>query len=366
MSEHEIIHLSRNPVKLLIWCVIGLACVWLIWNLFTTVLIFSLASLIAYLVTPAIAWLSARSFPLTRKKIPWSFSVLVTYFAIAGLFVAILLVFAPMIISQAETLAASSPQILQKIDDSMGKLQGWYLKLHIPQRIEDRLEVYGESVAEKVAPVISNVAANLAGGILKVVAAVVVLIAAFLVSLYIALEEKNIKRHFLEMFPHSWRSDTEELMHNVGHVVGAFIRGEIFLSLTVGIGSYAGLLLLRLFGVPFEYALLSATVVALLYPIPFIGVWAPRILVPLLAYFQPGGWFAAAAVFVVLTGFGLVVDNAVLPVVMGKGVGISPLMVLLVVFAGGELFGIWGLILSVPFAAVIRLIFFYLQKHVTI
>jgi len=320
----------------------------------------------AYLLSPVVAWLSSKNFPLTQKKIPWSFATLVVYFLAVGIFSALLLLLVPLLFAQIEQLASSFPIYLQNAENSFEKLKIWYVKLHIPPSVEANLKLFGKSILEKTIPVLSSIGVHLVGGMLDVVAAFFVFLSAFLVSLYIVLDEKNIKSHFLEIFPKSWQEDTEELMINVGHVVGAFIRGEIVVSFIAGAASYFALLLLKLAGIQFQYALLSGTLIAFLYPIPFIGVWLPRLLIPMLAYFQLGNGLFAILIFGALTGVGIVVDNVVLPAVMGKGVGISPLIVLLAIFAGGELFGIWGLILGVPAAAVLRLIFLYLQKRITI
>jgi predicted PurR-regulated permease PerM len=40
---------------------------------------------------------------------------------------------------------------------------------------------------------------------------------------------------------------------------------------------------------------------------------------------------------------------------MGESVGVSPMAVIFAIFAGGELFGVWGLVLAIPAAALIKL-----------
>lgn len=364
----DTITLSRNPIKLAIWGVILLCVLWLVGKIFTTVLIFSLALLIAYLVTPAVAWLSSKRLPGAkgRQLIPWPLATLIVYLLISGILIFLIAIFVPITITQANALGTSMPQYIHKVDDFFKSAELWREGLHISPETEANLEKYGSVLLGKTSPLVSTMAKSLANGILECFTALLIFIAAFIFSLYIVLEEKQIRKLFLDMFPQPWREDTEELLRNSGKVVGGFIRGILNLSVITGIFTYLALLPLKFFGISYDYSLLTAIAVALLYPIPFIGAWLPRFAGGLLAYLQTGNSIVAVWVFMIVSTVGLLSENFIFPLVMGKGIGVSPLMVLFAMFAGGELFGLWGLILSVPAVAIIRLLFFYIQKHVTI
>ncbi len=360
------VQLSRDPVKLLIWAVLISGVIWIAWSIVDTLLIFSLASLMAYLLAPAAYWFSRKKIPFIKKNLPWGISVFLAYLLAIGGISLIVFLIAPGVAAQTQSLISASPGYWKNIEDSFGKLRIWYHRLHISPLVQSSLKQYGAKAIEKISPAVSSFAAGLAGGIFKVFSALIIFLLAILVSLYILLDLENIKSYFFELFPGDWKTDTKNLSREVGHVVGGFIRGNIILSFVVAAASYIGLLILNLFGIHFHYALLAALVAGLMYPIPFLGFWIPRLLAPIVAFFQPGGWSAVISVFAVLTGIGLAVDYWLSPKILGGNVGISPLMVLLVVFAGGELLGIWGLLLAIPAAAILRLLFIYLRKRVTI
>jgi predicted PurR-regulated permease PerM len=63
--------------------------------------------------------------------------------------------------------------------------------------------------------------------------------------------------------------------------------------------------------------------------------------------------YVTVAIFIIAR----VADNVLVPKVMGESVGVSPIAVMFAVFAGGELFGLWGLILGIPAAALVRVLF---------
>lgn len=366
MNSGETIQLSKNPTKLVIWGILLLGAVWIVQKIFITVLIFSLALLLAYLITPAVIWICSIRFPKTKKTIPWALATLAIYAVLSAVLMVVIASVTPIIMAQVNALVMSAPLYLHKIDSFFSGLLILYHNTHFSPVMQSGLHKYGSILLEKTSPIISDTARKLTSGILEFFSAVLIFLSAFIFSLYIVLDQKHIKRLFLEMFPSHWHSDTESLLENVGKVVGYFIRGMLILSVMTGAGTYLAFLLLQLFGIHFEYALLAALFIGLLYPIPFVGTWGTRVAVPLLAYLQTGNPLVAIWVFIAVLGVGGLVDGFVLPVVLGKGIGISPLMVLFAVFAGGELFGFWGLILSIPAAAVIRLLFVYIQKHVSI
>ncbi|MEO6912479.1 MAG: AI-2E family transporter, partial [Candidatus Baltobacteraceae bacterium] len=73
----------------------------------------------------------------------------------------------------------------------------------------------------------------------------------------------------------------------------------------------------------------------------------------------PQGIWMVIWVQVIMFGMARVSDNILVPKIMGDSVGVSPIGVMFAVFAGGELFGLPGLILGIPAAALIKLLWKY-------
>jgi len=88
------------------------------------------------------------------------------------------------------------------------------------------------------------------------------------------------------------------------------------------------------------------------YAIPYLGIFAAVVVGILLGLLQ--GWQVAvwtAIVIVIVTKFA---DIVLVPKVMSESVGVSPMGIIFAVFAGGELFGLWGLILAIPATALFK------------
>ena len=73
----------------------------------------------------------------------------------------------------------------------------------------------------------------------------------------------------------------------------------------------------------------------------------------------PQGLFMVLSVQVIMFGMARISDNVLVPKIMGESVGVSPIGAMFAVFAGGELFGIPGLILGIPAAALIKIVWRY-------
>jgi predicted PurR-regulated permease PerM len=147
-------------------------------------------------------------------------------------------------------------------------------------------------------------------------------------------------------------------MNELVDVFGHFVSGQALLCAIVGAAVWVALAPTH-----FGFPLIVALICAIGYAIPFVGMIAAQIVAALLAVPQGTGMvvWVTVAIFVIAR----VADNILVPKVMAQSVGVSPITVMFAVFAGGELFGIPGLILGIPAAALIRVLFrYFVQPYV--
>jgi len=113
----------------------------------------------------------------------------------------------------------------------------------------------------------------------------------------------------------------------------------------------------------FRFALLVAVVCTLGYAVPFVGMLVAQVVAALLAIPQGTGMviWVTVAIFVISR----IADNILVPRIMARSVGVSPIAVMFAVFAGGELFGLPGLILGIPAAALLKVLFgYFVQPYI--
>jgi predicted PurR-regulated permease PerM len=138
-------------------------------------------------------------------------------------------------------------------------------------------------------------------------------------------------------------------------VFGHFVAGQALLCAIVGAAVW-----ILLFPSHFAFALLVAVICGLGYAIPFVGMIVAQVVAALLAIPQGTGMviWVTVAIFVVSR----VADNVLVPRIMAQSVGVSPITVMFAVFAGGELFGLPGLILGIPAAALLKVVLGYFVR----
>ena len=171
-----------------------------------------------------------------------------------------------------------------------------------------------------------------------------------ILSFYMLVDSQQTVRTFVRLFPRTERPRVEDACLRVTAKVSAWLGGQLLLAGIIG-GSAA--LALWLFGVPYFYVL--ALIAGVGEMVPVVG--------PLLA--------AIPAVAVALTvspalGLGVAVffflqqqfeNHVLVPKIMSRQVGVSPVIVISALLIGGSLLGIVGAILAVPSAAILQVLF---------
>lgn len=202
-----------------------------------------------------------------------------------------------------------------------------------------------ESVIQQELAAFSSEAVNITVNIFK---NVISLVSILVVSIYLLLDREKIENYGTSFFGEK-QERAKKTLRIIEDKLGAWLRGQILLSLLIGVLVYIGLLVLGI-----EAALPLAIIAAFLEVIPVIGpiiAAIPAVLIaltisPVSAGLVAGLYFAIQQ----LEG------HLVVPQVMKKAVGLNPLLVILAISVGGRLLGIGGALLAVPIAVVIQII----------
>jgi predicted PurR-regulated permease PerM len=164
--------------------------------------------------------------------------------------------------------------------------------------------------------------------------------------------------------PAEWRPDARAVASLGLRVFGQWLRGQVILGLTVGIATFAGLMLLSVTVDPVfgRFAIFLAVVAGVFELLPIIGPIlsaVPAILLALTAGVQPA--VAALLLYVIIQQ---VENNVLVPKIQGDAVELHPTVVMLALIVGGEIGGLLGAILALPIAAAARDVFRYVFHRV--
>lgn len=170
-------------------------------------------------------------------------------------------------------------------------------------------------------------------------------------TFFLLKDGRRIKKSFIAMLPNRYFEMAVGLLHKIDRQVGNYIRGQLLVSLCVGVLAAAALAILRV-----PYFLLIGVVAGLANMIPYFGPIVGGIPAVILNVVAKGRLGAALPVIAAFLMIRLIDDTLLSPNILGHSLHIHPLLVILVIFIGGEMFGVMGLLLCIPVTGVIKVI----------
>jgi predicted PurR-regulated permease PerM len=168
----------------------------------------------------------------------------------------------------------------------------------------------------------------------------------------------SIERSFFSLFPKQRRRELVRLIRDMDQALGNYVRGQFLVCMVIGVLAYIGYLIV---GVP--YALLLAAMVAVFNIIPYLGPIFGAIPALFVALFHS----PRMLVGVVLVNLAVQVleGNVISPQIVGRSLHLHPLAIIFALLVGGELGGVWGLILAVPVFAMGKVMLEHIVDHLT-
>jgi len=174
-------------------------------------------------------------------------------------------------------------------------------------------------------------------------------VTTLVLTFYFLRDSKIIKKTLLELFPFDCRKSVESTVLGLGKIFTDFLKGQLFVSILLGILQTSGLFLLKI-----PYAPLLGFLAGLLNIIPYFGPFIGAVPAVIAAFFiSPWRALMVALLFIVLQQ----IDNIILtPKIVEGQLEIHPVTTIIAVFLGGEFLGFFGILFGVPIYAAIRFI----------
>ena len=176
------------------------------------------------------------------------------------------------------------------------------------------------------------------------------------ISFYLAVQEDGIHNFLKTITPRDQREYVLNLWRRAQNKIGLWFQGQLLLVVIIGVLTYLGLALIGV-----EYALPLAVLAGLFELIPLFGPILAAIPAIALAFLADGVTTAllVAAFYVIVQQFE---NQLIYPLVVKKVVGVPAIIVIIALIAGGTLAGFFGMLLSVPIAAILMELFTDMQK----
>ncbi len=284
------------------------------------------AIFLAILCVPAVRWL--------QRRMPTVVAVLLVVVAVMGVLAGV----GAMIGGSVNEFTAALPQYQARLTDLLRSMAVW-LRGH-------RIDVSGDRLSSIVS--VSSVMGMMAGTLKTLAAAVSNVVMVLLILVFTLLEAAGL--------PAKVRSALGSPGADLGRFSVVMVEVQHYLGIKTAVSLVTGVLLggwLAILGV--DFALLWGLLAFLLNYIPNLGSIIAAVPPVILALIQlgPGRALLAAGGFVVVN---MVLGNVVEPQLMGRRLGLSPLVVFLSLVFWGWVWGPVGMLLSVPLTMVVKIL----------
>lgn len=280
------------------------------------------------LIFVAVIFMSALSPLVTRLerlKIPKSLAIALIYIVIIAIISAVVGFIVTPFVEQTAVLTNNLPKYLVTLIPESGFIDRTVLQQEFGNFSKNALEVS--------LTIFSNFLAFISIAVL---------------TFYLLLERDNLDKLIAQFFLGK-EERIKRTTRKIEEKLGAWMRGQIALTLIIGTASYIGLTLL---GVP--YALPLAILAGIMEVIPVIGPIISAIPAVMIAFLiSPVTAGLTALLYFIIQQLE---NHLVVPQVMKKAVGLNPLIVIIAVAIGGRLLGIAGALLAVPITVVAQII----------
>ena len=333
------------------WALLGLAVVaglvYLTWSVIS--MLFA-AAVFAWLLDGPVRALEARG--LSRQTACFAVGVGL----LAGL-VGVVLLIVPRVVGQVAELSVNIVPYVQRLSENIGPWTAMAearLGVHVPvdmeelgQQLPDLLKKISPDVRARVQEWLQTAAQSGLSFVLSLLSLSLLPLFTF----YLLRDWPELVAGIDGLVPGRWRPTVRALAAQIDERLSGFVRGQLTVAVVLGAVYAAGLLACGI-----DLAITVGFLGGALFLVPYIGTILAGTLAAVLALMEFGlDWHIVAAV-AVFAGGQLIEGTFLTPWLVGDRVGLHPMIVMVALIVGGNLLGIWGLVLAVPITAALAVV----------
>ncbi len=325
-----------------------------------------IAIIFAYIINPIVNYLE-------RKGVKRQFGVIIVYISAILIFGILIVSVIPKTINEVSNLLTSLPGMVDTLIREFNNfLSNVFAKFNIelpknfiniyketnpkvngnvetPQIVSNILDSIKGTINDLIVKVqgslmgsLSNVISKLYGFLTSAFRLVLIIIFSF----YFSVDKERFMLRVKKAIPNKHREDISYLTKNIDIALQQFIRGRMLMAIFVGLLTMIYLLVLRV-----DFAIIIGLITCVADIIPFIGPFlgcAPAVLFAFMDSPMKALW--VLILFVIVQW---VENNILAPKLIGDSTGLNPLVILISIIIGGGIFGVWGMVISVPLTSII-------------
>ncbi|MHC5248876.1 AI-2E family transporter [Enterococcus sp. LJL120] len=304
------------------------------------------AGFLYYLLNPVVELL--EKFHIKR-----TLAVVIMLLVLLGAIILILFSVIPSLINQLAQLSASLPSFIRQLETWVNDFASTPLMQNLD--LSSYLDQLNLSYGSIIQQFVSSLSSSLGSLVSAIASATVLIITVPFVLFYMLKDGKRFAPSIQKVFPEKRQTQIMELLGQLNKTLSNYISGQAIECLFVGTFTFLGYWLIGV-----DYAFLFGVIAGLTNLIPYLGPYiglAPAVVVTV--FDSP---IRALLCCVVVLIVQQVDGNVIYPNVIGKSLAIHPLTIILILLVAGNLAGLLGIFLGVPFYAICRTIVIFVIR----
>lgn len=314
-------------------------------RLATPLLMFLIAWLLALIIDPIAEW-------LTQYRVSRRISVPLIYVVLLTLLTVAVVALIPVTYTQLNAIMSNAPELLTSMIDFLSHLDaqlrsfGWRADLVAvlkPEALASQLGTMGATAVQQ--------SLGLAGSLATVVFNIIIVL---ILSYYMAVDGPQLYERIINLTPQAWRTEARTFGTIISQTFGGYMRAQILSSLLYVL---VNAVVMALFGL--KSITLTSIIISIVVLVPLVGGAAalvPPIVVA--SIHQPDSIVPFVVVMLVVQQ---ILFNMLLPRIVGRIVGLHPLLVFAALLIGSVIAGPWGILFGIPLAGVVASIANYFR-----
>jgi predicted PurR-regulated permease PerM len=326
----------------------------------SVLLILIFASVVALILNPPIK-------ALGRRGIPRGLGIPVMYLSVVALVAAVGVLLSGPVSGQVSNFQHNLPSIVSHANRDLANLQTFLdhhgVHIHIQKQGQTALQTLAKGIGKRSGDIVS-----FSSNVLQKVAAIsFALVLALVLSIYMLVYSESIGSLVRRVMPPGDGTRGDDYPWLIQRAVLGYVRGQLLFSVIMGTSATVALWIFGVIGIfpPGEhYALFFGGFYGLMELIPYLGPILgalPPVVVALFIHPITAVW--VTILFVVLQQLE---GHLVAPQVFRISLRINPILIILALLIGDQLYGIAGALLALPVSAVLRETVLYLRRHLVL
>lgn len=302
-----------------------------------------------YILNPVVGAL--QKVPLGKvRHVSRGWAITIVMLLLLGILGALLLTLLPALVDQIASLVKNIPVLVDTIQHWANQLS--QINFSKEYGIDFNLDKLQQEVQNIGKTVVSGMATSLSVVIAKLTSFTVTAITVPVMTIYMLYDGNKLAPFIQTIFPSKQQARISDILGRLNQTLAQYISGQVLEMIFVGVFTAVGY-----FMIGQKYALLLGVFAGITNMIPYVGPYIG--LVPALFVALTDSFWQAIWVIIVVLIVQQVDSNLIYPRVMGASLHVHPLTIIVLLLAAGNIAGIAGMILAVPFYAVIRTVIVY-------